>query len=209
MFSLRTDALTRRIPEVTDRVFLTFDDGPCPELTPRVLDLLKAARFQASFFVIGERARQFPELIQRMIREGHGVFSHSIDHRYGHYFRGKNHLKGWISGSLEQLNRETGSPSRLFRPPAGVVTPPLVQAAAELKTPLVLWNHRFYDRTRPWTAARAQRSLRRLVPGDIVLLHDRQKASQREVFMETLAVYVQGILSKSLRSGALDESNFP
>lgn len=208
MFSLRTKALIRRVPRTSDEVFLTFDDGPCPELTPKVLDLLKAAGFRASFFVIGERARRHPELIQRMIREGHGVFSHSDDHRYRHYFRGKSHLKNWISGSLERLAQTTQRPTKLFRPPAGIVTPPLVKAARELKVPLVLWNHRFYDTARTWTVRRAQKSLRRLEAGDIILLHDRQDASQREIFLETLAVYLQGIQSHSLRSAPLSESIF-
>src|SRR5688572_16068018 len=78
--ALRTRLLWR-LPEPVQAVALTFDDGPHPDHTPRVLDLLAAAGARATFFVVGERALRYPELVRRMAREGHAVGNHTFSHR--------------------------------------------------------------------------------------------------------------------------------
>jgi peptidoglycan/xylan/chitin deacetylase (PgdA/CDA1 family) len=194
MFSFkRSPLLIRKINTNKAEIYLTFDDGPDAQCTPAVLDLLREEGALATFFVIGDRARKYPALVERMIHEGHSVFSHSIDHRYRHYFRSRAGLKTWLTESLRDLEAQTKSQQKVFRPPAGVLTPPLMSLSQELGIPLILWTHRFYDSTRPWIESAAHKSALKIRPGDIVLLHDSQKSQNCSIFLKTLRFYLQDV----------------
>lgn len=207
MFYFRsTPGVIRRIHVQDKQLFLTFDDGPEPEFTPRVLDLLAKHQVRASFFVIGQRARAQQTLLRRILSEGHGVFSHSLDHRYDLYFRGEKPLSQWLKASLQDLEDITQRPQKVFRPPAGILTPPLIRAASALEIPLVLWSHRFFDSTRAWTEKRALRNAQCLQAGDIVLLHDRQKARRRDLFLLTLNKYLQAMQHRGYSWMCLSDS---
>ncbi|MBC7370790.1 MAG: polysaccharide deacetylase family protein [Bdellovibrionaceae bacterium] len=198
--------IIRKVTCTENKVYLTFDDGPNPEVTPKVLDALQKSGAFASFFVIGEKASAYPELIARMIEEGHSVHSHSADHRYDIYFRRKDTLKDWIAASLTALGALTGLRHRSFRPPAGVVTPPMVQVARALNVPLVLWNHRFFDTALTWTTKKAVSNAAILKPGDIVLLHDDQKSLRADLFVETLSIYIAEIQKRGFSLRPLGET---
>lgn len=187
----------KKIKTTNAEVYLTFDDGPSCDLTEKILDLLKTENAKASFFVIGDRAVQNPEIIYRALAEGHAVLSHSIDHDYKKYFQGVIQLKEWLQISLQQLKNTFNLESNIFRPPAGVLTPPLVQAAAELNLRLVLWNHRFFDTRFTWTRTKADRSLARMKSGDIVLLHDFQNPRHHDQFLQTLGYFIREIHKKN------------
>jgi peptidoglycan/xylan/chitin deacetylase (PgdA/CDA1 family) len=153
-------------------IFLTFDDGPDPEVTPRLLDLFDELGVRATFFVIGEKAVRHPPIVRRMLNAGHAVGDHSWDHTYGAFFQPRPRLEAWIRRSQQQLHDLTGRASCGFRSPAGVTTPPLVQTLKMLGLPLVLWNRRYFDTRFAFTPARARCSAGRLRAGDVVLLHD-------------------------------------
>lgn len=187
-------------------VYLTFDDGPDPRSTPAILDLLEQLQISATFFVIGNQARIHSDLIRRMLLAGHEVFSHSIDHRYAHYFKAEAALRQWIEASLKDLEQITQRPQTVFRPPAGVLTPPLLCAARSLQAPLVLWNHRFFDTVLEWNMRRAEKSLRRLAPGDLILLHDRQKTHRLDRFLFTLKNYIQSAQDHGFELKALSNN---
>ena len=97
-------------------VFITFDDGPIPELTPWVLDELKKYDFKATFFCVGDNVRKYPEIYQRIIAEGHSVGNHTY-----------NHLNGWnndLDTYLENIKKcDKVVSSDLFRPPYGKMKP--------------------------------------------------------------------------------------
>jgi peptidoglycan/xylan/chitin deacetylase (PgdA/CDA1 family) len=205
-FFKKSPWIIRNIQSSQKDIFLTFDDGPDAVLTPLVLDLLREFGVQATFFVIGAKARQHPELIQRMLAEGHGVLSHSSDHRYERYFQGKRILKTWLSESLQELGQQTKSTQTSFRPPAGVLTPPLLEAAEELRVPLILWNHRFFDTTLRWSEEKALKSAERLKAGDIVLLHDHQRPERRKNFLQTLRKYLHQIQERGYVCRSLSEN---
>ena len=120
-FFKKNPLILRKIHSAGKEIFLTFDDGPEPDLTPQILDLLREFHARATFFVIGDRARQHPQLLHRLLAEGHGVLSHSRDHRYGHYFQGQESLRRWLAASLQDLEAQTGRAQKSFRPPAGVL----------------------------------------------------------------------------------------
>ena len=189
--------IIKRIPSPEAMVYLTFDDGPSVDLTEKVLDLLKQERAKGSFFVIGERALQHPEIIKRTLAEGHAVLSHSIDHDYRKYLQSLGPIKDWLQTSLLQLEKTFAIQSTIFRPPAGVLTPPLVQAAQQLNISLILWNHRFFDTKFKWTIAKANRSLKKINSGDIVLLHDYQNPQHHDQFLMTLRHYIREIHKKN------------
>ncbi len=173
-------------------IYLSFDDGPDPMVTPRVLDLLKTEGAQASFFVIGTKAKQNPKILRRMIAEGHSVGSHSWDHRYRNLFRGRTHLQKWVLQGEAALEAELGTNVSIgFRPPAGILTPPLMRVLDELEIPVFLWSKRFYDAVLPLSRVQVLRSLESSSSGEIVLLHDSHRARDLEVFLDILRTYIQ------------------
>ena len=191
--------IVNKIPTTRAEVYLTFDDGPNNELTPRVLDLLLEREVKASFFVVGRDAHKNLPLLRRIIEEGHAVYSHSLDHNTVTYLRSPFFIRRWLRDSLAELEDLTGQPQRLFRPPVGIIPPPLLWAAWSLDVKLVLWNHRFYDTVYEWKSKSAERSLQRIASGDIVLLHDRQRPPFRDQFLLTLGEYLSGLKRLALQ----------
>ncbi len=202
---LSSDSILKGYEASNSEIYLTFDDGPDPSLTPQVLDLLARYEAKASFFVIGIRARENQALINRMLGEGHSVFSHSLDHNYQNYFKPRKVLKKWIQDSLEDLSQLTGEESLVFRPPAGVLTPPLVQVAQELEIKLLLWNLRFFDSVWPWYQWHGQLHLSRLRGGDVVLLHDCQRPKLQNNFLLTLQFFLESLRQKKFGMKKISE----
>jgi peptidoglycan/xylan/chitin deacetylase (PgdA/CDA1 family) len=161
----------RRVPG-SPGIFLTFDDGPDPDVTPRLLDLFDELAVRATFFVIGEKAARHRAILRRMLAAGHGVGDHSWDHTYSRFFQARPRLHAWIRRSQQQLEDLTGRACLGFRSPAGVTTPPLLQTLRELDLPLLHWNRRYFDTCFAFTPAKARCVGERLCAGDVVLLHD-------------------------------------
>ena len=180
---------TIKTPEKS--LFLTFDDGPEPGMTERVLEILDTYQVKATFFVIAEKAQKYPELMQEIQRRSHGIGNHSLDHRYSQFLRGKTSLLHWIRKSETILSELMGAPTVGFRPPAGIRTPELKWVLKQLEMPMILWNTRFYDTVFPWTPDKALQSLRDAQSGTILLLHDRQRPERLNVFLNALQVYIE------------------
>jgi peptidoglycan/xylan/chitin deacetylase (PgdA/CDA1 family) len=192
----------RHIESSESCIYLTFDDGPDPESTPAVLDLLRKHGVAATFFLIANKAHRYPQLSSRIVSEGHSVGNHSLDHRYGVFFSGRKTMIRWIQ-EAQAVFKGLGIETIGFRPPAGVRTPELHRALSELEIPLILWEKRFFDRTLKWTSIRARRSLRTTRPGAIVLLHDRQPQQRLANFLETLDDYILTAKKQGLNFQAL------
>jgi peptidoglycan/xylan/chitin deacetylase (PgdA/CDA1 family) len=161
-----------RGPGHNRRVALTFDDGPDPAGTAKVLGALGRYGARATFFVLGAKAQRFGDLVRRLRAEGHEVGSHGYGHRWQSLLtvsaaaRSLDRAQQAIAGAL-------GEAPRLFRPPFGVMTPSLAIAAQRMGVRVVGWSVRGWDTVRQSAAdAHATRLSARLVPGDIVLLHD-------------------------------------
>lgn len=162
-------------------IFLTFDDGPDPEVTPRLLDLFDELAVRATFFVVGEKAVRHQAILHRMLGAGHAVGDHSWDHAYRPFFQARRQLETWIRRSQHQLQDLTGRACFGFRSPAGVTTPPLIQTLRSLELPLVHWNRRYFDTRVAFTPAKARCAAARLGAGDVVLLHDGNSRSPGEL----------------------------
>jgi peptidoglycan/xylan/chitin deacetylase (PgdA/CDA1 family) len=194
----------RSLPVETNTVFLTFDDGPHPDCTARVLDVLGENEIKATFFVIAEHARKHSDLIARMQRAGHQIGNHSLDHNTWNYFSTLRSLHAWLDRSEELLRDVIGGPTVGFRSPAGVRTPWLHVTLARMQMPWLHWSMRFYDTARPWTAERSQRGALQLQRGDIVLLHDTHRGDRQAMFLQSLAGFVHTGLQRGFKFAAID-----
>ncbi len=163
-----------RLPrEAGNCVALTFDDGPHPELTPRVLDLLDDYDARATFFCVGERAARYPGLVQEIARRGHVVENHSMHHRLDFSVFGPWRMRREIRDAQQLLADITGQPPRYFRAPAGLRNPLLEPILCAEGLQLAAWTRRGFDTRNGDRAVRvAQRLTRNLAAGDILLLHD-------------------------------------
>lgn len=169
-------ALPRRVflvdgPPTGGAVALTFDDGPHPEHTPRILRVLAAADVKATFFFRGDHALQCPDIVRRTKDEGHDIGNHSFSHSE----------PGETSAFalIEELTRTsallkvlTGTKPNLFRPPKGDLSPLKLLAIAASGHTIVLWNRDPRDYLDDVQGANARMFALPLDPGDIVLLHD-------------------------------------
>src|SRR5215213_9670633 len=152
-------------------VYLTFDDGPTPTWTPRVLDLLARYRARATFFVVGRSAATWPGLVRRAYTAGHGVGNHTWSHRRLTGLRGRS-LTAEVGATSAVIGRASGARPRCLRPPYGTVDAASVYQARALGLRLTMWDVDPYDWRRPGAGVIAGRVLSRVGSGDVVLLHD-------------------------------------
>lgn len=162
-------------------IALTFDDGPDPLITPRVLDLLDAAAARATFFCVAQQARAHPALVRDIVARGHAVENHSLAHSRMFGFYGVKRLVRDIGAAQSALADITGIAPRFFRAPFGIRTPLTEPALAHLGLTCVAWSIRTFDSVDRDTARIAARVARKLAPGAIVLLHDGMPLRNRPV----------------------------
>ncbi len=169
-----------RLPErMADRgeLSLTFDDGPDPEVTPAVLDLLERHGARASFFCVGERVDRWPELAAEIVRRGHRVENHTYSHPWSFSLRGPEAIAREIDGAQEAIRRATGESPRLVRAPAGLRNLLLERVLARRGLWLTSWTRRGLDALGAEPAAVLARLVRGLRAGDILVLHDARAAT--------------------------------
>lgn len=154
------------------RVYLTFDDGPIPEVTPWVLDTLDAYGIKAAFFMVGDNARRNPALVEEVRRRGHDIGNHTMHHLQGSKVTTMRYLRD-VEEAHELLH--TG----FFRPPHGWLRPRQARAMAR-KYRLVMYDLVTRDYSRRLTAADVVDNVRRLTrPGSIIVFHDSLKSWPR------------------------------
>lgn len=159
-----------RLPK--DRVAITFDDGPDPRYTPRVLDILKVAGVKACFFVIGEKARRHPDIIRTIISEGHEIGSHGLRHRIP-WLMGPIGAIREMKESFRIIQEISGSPPAAFRPPWGLFNLFSYISRFVSGHKIVLWSFMSWD----WSGGMskeniAERVRKRLINGSILIFHD-------------------------------------
>ena len=185
------------------RLFLTFDDGPNNEMTPKVLDLLSEFNAKATFFVIARNAQNERQLIQRMVYAGHGIGNHSLDHNTLRFFSGRKALQPWIREAQDVIEQIAGTRTVGFRSPVGIQTPSLHQALMDLDIPLVHWNMRFYDTNLGFSTKRSMFAAHTAKTGSIMLLHDRHFGVRAQNILESLRVFLEIIQKRQKTLAAL------
>lgn len=153
-------------------VALTFDDGPDPRSTPQLLDLLKAAKIEATFFCIGKNVEANPELAARIVSESHLLQNHSYAHSHFTNFFSVARLKTELLRTQTTIQAATGIVPQFFRPPMGLSNPRIFRAARELNLQVIGWSARGLDTQISEPKRIVTRIVRRLKPGAIILLHD-------------------------------------
>jgi peptidoglycan/xylan/chitin deacetylase (PgdA/CDA1 family) len=175
--SLLGPNLTRLPPERrSGRVAITVDDGPDPEVTPVVLDILEQHRARATFFCIGERVAAHPALARAIVARGHLIENHSQRHLNRFSLLGPRALSAEITQAQETISQITGRAPRLFRAPAGLRNPFLEPVLHRCGLKLVSWTRRGFDTVSRNPEIVLAKLTRDLAAGDILLVHDGHAA---------------------------------
>ena len=194
-----------RLPQASiarHEVALTFDDGPDPDVTPQVLEILDRHGARATFFCIAGRAQRQPELCREIVRRGHALENHSREHRPTFPLLGIGGFRREISAAQAALADLSGRPPRFFRAPAGLRNPLLDPVLHELGLTLTSWTRRGFD-TRDVSATRvAARLTAGLAAGDILLLHDGHAGRAnggRPTVLDALPLVLEAVRAQGLR----------
>ena len=162
-------------------MYLTFDDGPSPDITPFVLDLLHKHNLKAIFFCVGSQVCRYPDLFQRIIDDGHVVGNHTFAHEHGWKTSAKKYINS-IEAAAHLI------PGKLFRPPYGK---PNFWALKKIKREgykTIMWSWLSYDYKPTMTHAKFHHHVKRIQPGDILLFHDNEKSANRLIAFLTLTI---------------------
>ena len=157
---------------VTEKVVaLTFDDGPSPQWTPLILDELKRANVKATFFMLGEHVKKYPQVARRVAAEGHDIGNHTYSHHVLIYYK-MDELESEIKQAENVIRQVTGKTTVFFRPPKAWLTGEEKQKIKELGYQVVLWSLNSKD----WVTFDDKYIIKYLLhhvrPGDIILFHD-------------------------------------
>ncbi len=187
-------------------VSLTFDDGPHPAVTPRLLDLLRERGVRGTFFLIGREVERHPEIVRRIASEGHALGNHTASHSYLFWAHSRVRLRREIASAQEAIEAAAGVRCRQFRAPVGLKNPWLSAELGRMGLELWSWEVRRLDRGRPDPARLLRRLRRRLRPGSILLLHDgadRRPAGNPGV-LEALPVLLNALATLGYRCEPLE-----
>lgn len=156
---------------MAEPVHLTFDDGPDPRWTPRVLEVLAVHDATATFFMVGQRAMAHPAVARAVVAAGHGIGNHSFSHRHPWRMRPAD-ARREVRDGMMALQDVCGRPVSLFRPPFGRTRPCMTTEAALCNQAQLLWDRSAIDWGLLGRSAWIARRLARVQPGEIVLMHD-------------------------------------
>jgi len=150
------------------KIWLTFDDGPTPEVTPWILSVLKQENVKATFFLVGQQIEQFPELLGAIIKDGHTIANHSYSHK-----------NGWLTNKEKYLedieNCQVLIPNnKLFRPPYGKITKAQI-AAIKGRYKIILWDVLSYDFNQKISPKIVHENIiKNTTAGSIIVMHNNQ-----------------------------------
>ncbi|MGJ7508735.1 polysaccharide deacetylase family protein [Variovorax sp. GT1P44] len=190
-------------------IAITIDDGPDPEVTPQVLDLLDAQGQRATFFCIADRVLEHPALAREIVARGHSIQNHTARHRHNFSFLGPRGFANEISRAQRVLQEVTGQRATCFRAPAGLRNPFLGPVLHRLGLSLVSWTRRGFDTREGNADTVLARLTHKLQAGDILLLHDGHAArtpAGRAVVLDVLPPLLAKIRAEGLRAVTLPES---
>jgi peptidoglycan-N-acetylglucosamine deacetylase len=167
-----------RGPQEGKRICLTFDDGPAPPFTEKILDILRERKVPATFFVCGRNVERYPDLARRIVAEGHTVGNHTYSHLFV-YFKSRKTLAQEIDRTQEIIEKAVGHRPTIFRPPYGARWFGLVPTLMQRGMLLIQWSATGYD----WkndAAGIVAATIRELTPGAVILLHDGRETRPAE-----------------------------
>lgn len=195
-----------RGPAEARGVALTFDDGPSPKSTPRILDLLDEAKAKATFFVIGKKAEKHPELVREILKRGHAVAMHSYAHHRLFSMKSARYVREDLKKAMAVLEEITGERPVLFRPPIGHTNPTIARVVKELGLEVIGWSVRALDGVAAADPKKvAARVKRGLEDGAIVLMHDAAEREDRTpASVDALPAILAAMQAKNLDGVRVD-----
>jgi peptidoglycan/xylan/chitin deacetylase (PgdA/CDA1 family) len=188
-----------KLPAIDKTIYLTFDDGPHPQITDWVLDELKKYHMSATFFCIGKNVELYPEVFKRIVNEGHATGNHTYAH-----------ANGWKTPASDYLREVKQAaaliPSRLFRPPYGRIRKEqaagIAGAMGETRAKVIMWDVLSGDFDKEFTPKQCFEHVRKNIePGSIIVFHDSEKAygNLKEVLPAVLEwMRKEGYISKKI-----------
>lgn len=175
-------------------IYLTFDDGPVPDVTPKLLNLLDNYGWKATFFCVGENVFKYPEIFEEIKRRGHAVGNHSYNHLKGF----ENDLKTYVE-NVEKADELIKS--NLFRPPYGRIKREQINFLKK-KYKIVMWDVITHDYSKNYNSEKILKLLKNyLRPGSIVVFHDSYKAEKN--LFESIGKAIEYWESRGYKSGML------
>ena len=166
------------IPNSDKKIYLTFDDGPIPEVTEWVLDLLKSEEIKATFFCIGDNIKKHPEVYKRILSEGHQTGNHTFNHLNGWKTETKSYLGNFKLCETEHLKLNTEH-SFLFRPPYGKIKPSQSKAIRQFGYKIIMWDVLSYDFDQSISVEKClENVISNTEQGSIIVFHDSVKAEK-------------------------------
>jgi peptidoglycan/xylan/chitin deacetylase (PgdA/CDA1 family) len=161
-----------RVPTREKIVALTFDDGPHPTFTPELLRLLDRYEVRATFFMIGRRMQQYPEVVKAVLAHGHAIGNHTYSHPRDLTAETPAQVRGELEQCEQVIERVGGRRAYLFRPPRGLMDGAVFRAAAAEGYQTILWTVSADHHDAPTPELMARRVLDHIRPGGIILAHD-------------------------------------
>ena len=177
-------------------VSITFDDGPNPEFTARILKLLKQHGAKATFFCIGKHVENYPDIIKEILTDGHSIGNHTYSHSQAFGFFGTEKVKAELKRTTSIVKNLTGLEMNLYRPSFGVTNPQIEKAVKGLGLYSIGWSVRSLDTTPRSEKAVLRRITSKVSKGDIILLHDTSEKSV--AVLERLLVFLRNRNLKSV-----------
>ena len=189
-----------RGPQVGKRISLTFDDGPAEQFTEQVLEILRQNHVPATFFVCGKNVEEHPDLLRRIVAEGHEVGNHTYSHLYI-CFKSRRRIAAEIDRTQAIIAKVVGFRPNLFRPPYGARWFGLIPILLERGMHLVLWSATGYDWEKDVPGI-TKAVLRALKPGTVILLHDgRETRSAAEIDRSRTVLALPAIIAGARQRG--------
>lgn len=183
------------IPTDEKKIFLTFDDGPIPEVTPWVLDVLRTHNIKATFFCIGDNIRKHPEVFKQIVSEGHQVANHSFNHLNGWKTDSEKYIKNVLEAENE-IAKHTTTSLKLFRPPYGKIKPKQSYKLRKLGFKIIMWDVLSIDYDLNLLPENCEQNvMQHVTSGSIIIFHDSIKASKN------LSGSLSSVIEKLLKSG--------
>ena len=186
-------SLEWRLKSGESTIFLTFDDGPIPEVTPEVLNILKKYEIKATFFCVGDNIRKYPKIFERIIQEGHSVGNHTF-----------NHIAGWNTDlisykkNVNECENEFslhGVHTKLFRPPYGKITQSQIKHLRTQGYKIMMWDVLSYDFHPHVDGEKClKNTLEYTRHGSIVVFHDNLKSKENVLY--ALPLYIENCIEK-------------
>ena len=184
-----------------ENIYLTFDDGPDENITPRLLELLSKHKIKATFFMVGQKAERYPEIVLQIHKNGHIIGNHSYTHPHL-IFKSKEIIEGEIKRTDKAVFEITGKRPTLFRPPHGQFGFAVLSVLKSTNHRMVLWSASSQDYKVKTSTEKIQARMKKYVrPGKIVLMHDGHLQSPH--MLKALENILDGIKEQNLKFSAL------